>query len=71
MMHGFLTVFSVVERENLVEFFISPKVSTIQFEYFLALLNDHVSQAAACDGNKYQVVPNDSHLSYIPGVLPL
>ena len=29
------------------------------------------SQAAACDGNKYQVAPNDSHLSYIPGVLPL
>ena len=41
MIHGFLTVFWVVERENLVEFFISPKVSTIQFEYFLALLNDH------------------------------
>ena len=30
-----------------------------------------VSQAAACDGNQYHVVPNDSHLSYIPGVLPL
>ena len=30
-----------------------------------------VSQAAACDGNKYQVARNDSHLSYIPGVLPL
>ena len=30
-----------------------------------------VSQAAACDRNKYQVAPNDSHLSYIPGVLPL
>ena len=30
-----------------------------------------VLQAAACHGNKYQVAPNDSHLSYIPGVLPL
>ena len=30
-----------------------------------------VSQAAAYDGNKYQVAPNYSHLSCIPGVLPL
>ena len=30
-----------------------------------------VSQAPACDGNKYQVATNDRHLSYIPGVLPL
>ena len=30
-----------------------------------------VSQAAACDGNRYQVAPSDSNLPFIPGVLPL
>ena len=37
----------------------------IILEHILYHPSTTLSQAAACDGNKYQVAPNDSHLSYI------
>ena len=35
------------------------------------LLCKNMSQAAACDGSRYQVAPNDNNLPFIRGVLPL
>ena len=34
-----------------------------------SLILGGVSQAAACDGNRYQIAPNDTPLP--PGILPL